>query len=73
MANAKGEIGPDLDEALAPYSATALRAKIVDPYAGIDTGGFAMMPEDFGERLTARQLSDLVAFLLASRGSTASP
>ena len=71
-ANASGRIGPDLDSALAGYDAPSLRAKIVNP-GGTSDGGMNLMPDDFGERMSARQLSELVAFLLASRGARASP
>lgn len=71
-ANAVGQIGPDLDKALEAYDAEALRAKIVDP-GRTSVEEMPVMPGDFGERMNTRELSELVAFLLASRGATASP
>ena len=62
-ANARGEIGPDLDTALAGYDATTLARQIVDP---APTPGFVAMPTDFGERMSAAELSALVTFLLGT-------
>jgi cytochrome c553 len=64
-ARSQGDMGPDLDVALAAHTAESLRAKIVDPYPGEATPG--AMPKDFGARLSAAELDALVAFLLASR------
>jgi mono/diheme cytochrome c family protein len=61
-----GGIGPDLDTVLPNYTAAALRAKIVDPYPAGDPAYFAAMPQDFGSRMSAAELDELVAFLLAT-------
>jgi hypothetical protein len=66
-ANAKGEIGPNLDAALDAHTRQSLRSKIVAPYAGVREEAFTVMPEDFGERMDAGEIDDLVTFLLASR------
>ena len=64
--NGTGSVGPDLDAVLPSYDAAALRAKIVEPYpAGVDES-FAQMPQDYGVRMSARELDELVAFLLAT-------
>ncbi len=60
------QLGPDLDRALAGYDAVSLRAKIVDPYAGAKPRYFVSMPQDFGRRMSARELDALVAFLLGT-------
>jgi mono/diheme cytochrome c family protein len=65
-ANSTGTIGPDLDERLAAHDRESLAATIVNP-PGSATTGFSPMPEDFGERMTARQLDALVEYLLAAR------
>jgi mono/diheme cytochrome c family protein len=59
-------IGPDLDTVLPNYTAAALRAKIVDPYPAGDPTSFVAMPQDFGSRMSAAELGELVAFLLAT-------
>jgi cytochrome c oxidase subunit 2 len=62
-AGTRGEIGPDLDRALAHHDRASLKAKILDPTpAGGDE--FAVMPEDYGQRMSARELDALVTFLL---------
>lgn len=62
----EGRIGPDLDALLPAYDAASLRAKIVDPYPAGDPVDFSAMPDDFGRRMSATQLDQLVAFLLAA-------
>jgi mono/diheme cytochrome c family protein len=61
-----GQVAPDLDALLPTYDAASLRAKIVTPYAVGPVDSFVLMPEDFGRRMDARQLDDLVAFLLGT-------
>jgi len=63
-AGAKGTVGPDLDEALKGKDAAFIRESIVNPNAEI-TQGYqpGIMPGDFGQKLSAKQLADLVAFL----------
>lgn len=60
-------IGPDLDARLTGYDARSLRARIVDPYAGGEPTSFGAMPQDYGARMSPRELDALVAFLLAAR------
>ena len=59
----RGDVGPDLDGVLPNHTRATLTRKIVDPGGG-STG---VMPDDFGERMSRRELSALVDFLLASR------
>jgi mono/diheme cytochrome c family protein len=61
-----GSVGPDLDASLPNYDAASLRAKIVDPYPAGPPTGFLAMPQDFGRRMNARQVDELVDFLLAT-------
>lgn len=63
-AGARGEEGPNLDRALSAYDRDSLTEQIVNPRG---SEGFATMPTNFGERLTADELSALVTFLLESR------
>ena len=65
-AGTEGGIGPGLDERLGGYDRASLAARIVDPYAGRPPAGFAVMPEDFGERMSPAELEALVAYLLAT-------
>ena len=60
-ADAEGQIGPNLDVALADHTRESLTAKIRNPGTG------SMMPGDFAERMTDAELAALVDFLLASR------
>ncbi len=73
-ANATGTIGPDLDTAPA-QSAKAdhnmplpafIKQSIVDPNAYIAQGySKGIMPTTFGTQLSAKQIDDLVAFILS--------
>lgn len=58
-------VGPDLDEALQGQDAQEILEAIIDPDADI-AEGFAggVMPKDYGQKLSEKQLADLVAFLL---------
>ena len=63
-AASSGSVGPDLDEALKGKDAAFVRESIVDPNKEIATGfPPSVMPGNFGETLTPKQLDDLVAFL----------
>ena len=61
-----GPVGPDLDVVLPNYDAASLRAKIVDPYPAGAPADFLTMPEDFGRRMNAREVDELVDFLLGT-------
>lgn len=61
VAGSTGPIGPDLDTRLPDHTRRSLTTAILSPPAG------AAMPNDFGERLSDDELSDLVDFLLAVR------
>ena len=52
-AGSTGTIGPDLDERLAGYDRASLVQTIVTP-PGSGAGGFTLMPDNFGERMTPR-------------------
>ena len=60
-----GPIAPDLDLMLPSYDATALRAKIADPYPAGPSGSFVRMPA-YGGRMSDAELDALVAFLLST-------
>ena len=63
-AGSSGSVGPDLDEALQGKDAAFIHESIVDPNKEIATGyPPSVMPENFGETLTPKQVDDLVAFL----------
>jgi mono/diheme cytochrome c family protein len=65
VANSGGVTGPNLDESLAPDDDLAsIEEMIVDPNAEIIKGYPAnVMPSNFGELLTPKELHDLVEFL----------
>jgi mono/diheme cytochrome c family protein len=66
-ANARGQIGPNLDASLPGYTRASLTRKITNPYADGPAESFAMMPENFAERMSRAELDALVTFLLAAR------
>jgi mono/diheme cytochrome c family protein len=63
-AGTNGTTGPNLGEALQWQDAAFVRESIVAPNEEI-ASGFApnVMPQDYGQQLTQKQLDDLVAFL----------
>jgi mono/diheme cytochrome c family protein len=63
-AGATGRVGPNLGEVLADKDAAFIHESIVDPNAVIASGYSAgIMPQNYGQQLSPRQLDDLVAFL----------
>ncbi|MEP6910059.1 MAG: c-type cytochrome [Actinomycetota bacterium] len=63
-AGSSGSVGPNLDETLKGKDAAFIRESIVNPNKEIASGYPAnVMPQDFGQKLTPKQLDDLVAFL----------
>ena len=64
-AGSQGTLGPDLDEGLKGRDAAFVHESIVDPNAEVTEGFSAgVMPQDYGEKLSDQELSDLVAFLM---------
>jgi mono/diheme cytochrome c family protein len=64
-AGATGTVGPDLGTALKGKSPAFVKESIVDPNKEIAKGYPPnVMPQAFGQHLSAKQLDDLVAFLL---------
>lgn len=68
-AEAGGTVGPDLDEVLAGQSHAMIEESIVDPNAVI-AKGFPpnVMPSDYQQSLTPKELSDLVEYLMDNSG-----
>jgi mono/diheme cytochrome c family protein len=63
-AGTNASVGPSLDDALEGKDAAFTRKAIVDPNAETAEGyPPGVMPGDYGEKLSAKQLADLVAFL----------
>jgi len=71
-AKAGGTVGPNLDEALAGENSAAVEKMIVDPNAEI-AKGFppGVMPQNYEQLLSAKELEDLVKFLLENAGGGA--
>ena len=64
-AESGGVTGPNLDEVLPGQSSTMVEESIVDPNAKIAKGYPAnVMPQNFGETLSKKELEDLVQYLL---------
>jgi mono/diheme cytochrome c family protein len=63
-AGAAGKVGPNLDEGLQGKDAAFVRESIVEPNAEV-AEGFppGVMPPNYGDQLSPKQLADLVAFL----------
>jgi len=63
-AGSNGQIGPNLDKSLAGKDADYIRESILDPSAEIAEGfGPGIMPENYDDDLSDKQVEDLVAFL----------
>ena len=69
-AESGGVTGPNLDEVLPGQSAAMVEQSIVDPNATI-AKGFPpnVMPADYGQSLTPKEVEDLVQYLLQSTQS----
>lgn len=66
-AGSGGVTGPNLDEVLPGQSAAAIEESIADPNATIAKGFPAnVMPQNYGETLTPKELEDLVQYLIES-------
>ncbi len=64
-AESGGTVGPDLDEVLPGQTSKMVDESIVDPNAVIAKGYPAnVMPQNFGETLSKKELEDLVQYLL---------
>ena len=64
-AGSRGEFGPDLDQRLPAHDRASLIAQITRPPT--DGDEFSMMPRNFGGRMNATELNELVDFLLSGR------
>jgi mono/diheme cytochrome c family protein len=68
-ANAGGVTGPDLDQVLPGQSAAMIHDSIVDPNRVIASGYPAgVMPLNYGDSITPKELDQLVEYLLESTG-----
>ncbi|HSS41312.1 MAG TPA: cytochrome c [Solirubrobacterales bacterium] len=69
-ANSGGVTGPDLDEVLPGQTDAMVEESIVEPNAQIAKGYPPnVMPQNFGETLTPKEIEDLVQYLLESSPS----
>lgn len=68
-AKSGGVTGPDLDEVLPGQTEAMVHESIVDPNAKIATGYPPnVMPENFEQKLSPKEVEDLVEYLLESTG-----
>jgi mono/diheme cytochrome c family protein len=68
-AGTTSETGPNLDETLSDDDRQSIYQSIINPDAEI-TEGFqeGVMPDDYREKLSEKQLADVVAFLNQNKG-----
>lgn len=72
-AEAGGTVGPNLDESLAGTSDSLLKEMIVDPNAEIAKGYPPnVMPQNYEQELTPKELEDLVKYLLENAAGSGS-
>ncbi len=63
-AAASGTVGPNLDTALKGKDADYIRESIINPNADVVKGyGPGIMPQNYGQMLSDKKISDLVALL----------
>ena len=67
-AGTESATGPNLDESLQGDDREHVAESIVNPSAEIEEGYSDIMPKDYGETLSEKQLADLVAFLTEQQG-----
>ncbi len=68
-AKSGGQVGPNLDEVLSGQSSAMIEESIVDPNAKIATGyPENVMPQNFAEKLSPKELEDLVQYLSEETG-----
>jgi len=65
-ANTASPVGPDLSQIAKIQTPDYIMKKILDPKGSGTVAGFppGVMPQTFGQTLTAKEYTDLVAFLL---------
>jgi cytochrome c551/c552 len=61
-------VGPDLDDMGAKYEADFIRESIVEPAAVLADGAVDLMPDDYGDKISEEDLTQIVEFLVASTG-----
>jgi mono/diheme cytochrome c family protein len=67
---ATGTVGPDLDEVIPGQDPKQVEQSIVDPEADISQGfPSGVMPDNYGDELSPKELKDLADFLVESAGS----
>lgn len=67
-ARTQATTGPDLDTILKGMSAKEIEKAIVDPSAELTPGFSDVMPKDYGEALTDKELQELVDYLAEQAG-----
>ena len=67
-AQTQATTGPDLDTALKGMSAKEIEKGIVDPSAELTPGFSDLMPKDYGEALTDKELQELAEYIAEQAG-----
>lgn len=62
-AGSNATVGPNLDDSLDDDDAASIHESIVEPNAQVVSGFQPIMPGDYGQKLSEKQLNDLIAFL----------
>ena len=69
----KAAIGPSLEDVASRLSRDQIRQSILDPAAIISEGFTDMMPKDFGDKMTVKELSMIVDLLSGGNKSNEKP
>ncbi len=70
MLGTTSPVGPSLEDIGSLLDAAQLRESILDPAATITSGFADIMPKDFAEKMTVKELGMIIDLLLASTGKT---
>jgi cytochrome c oxidase subunit 2 len=65
-ANANGKLGPQLDAVLAGASSSAIAHLITNPPQTLPPFQDKLMPRNFGDRLSSRDIQSLATFIAAA-------
>lgn len=69
MLGSTSQVGPSLEDVSSHLSAEQIRQSILDPTAVLTEGFTDMMPRDFAEKMTVKELSMIMDSLLGANGA----